>query len=135
MKELARGVQAWRQDHLGDLVPPRVGGGDGPVGVRKSPSQPDQQAYFLPRWVSVQDYVELCEAEGLRGVRTDDWSARVAPFWTAVLKTAATWRGLRGLLQERGQDGEGAAVMPLMRPGFASGTIKFNLLTCTKPEK
>ena len=93
------------------------------------------RAYFLPRWVSVQDYVELCEAEGLRGVRTDDWSARVAPFWTAVLKTAATWRGLRGLLRSGAKTARGAAVMPLMRLGFASGTIKFNLLTCTKPEK
>ncbi len=93
------------------------------------------KAYYLPDWVSVARYQALAEQEGFEGIRVDDWSPQVAPFWTAVLKTALTPNGFRGLLKAGTKTIRGAAVMPLMRLGFATGTIKFNLMTAVKPEK
>jgi len=93
------------------------------------------KAYYLPDWVSVARYEALAEAEGFRDIQVDDWSPQVAPFWTAVLKTALTPNGLRGLLKSGTKTIRGAAVMPLMRLGFATGTIKFNLMTAVKPAK
>ena len=73
------------------------------------------------------------ETRGCKG--REDWSKQVAPFWTAVLKTALTPNGMKGLMKTGLKTIRGAAVMPLMRLGFASGTIKFNLITAVKPEK
>jgi tocopherol O-methyltransferase len=92
------------------------------------------KAYFLPAWVSVAKYQELAQAQGFRDIEVEDWSEKVAPFWTAVLKTAFTLNGVSGLFKAGTKTIRGAAVMPLMRLGFASGTIKFNLMTATKPE-
>ena len=91
------------------------------------------RAYFLPAWVSVGDYQSIAQDLGFADIRTGDWSENVAPFWTAVLRTAATPQGLAGLVRSGAKTARGAAVMPLMRLGFATGTIKFNLLTATKP--
>ncbi|QDZ22844.1 gamma-tocopherol methyltransferase [Chloropicon primus] len=93
------------------------------------------RAYFLPAWVSIAEYDDLATQAGFEGIKIDDWSPKVAPFWTAVLKTALTLNGLRGLLKAGPKTMRGAAVMPLMRLGFASGTIKFNLMTAVKPLK
>ena len=91
------------------------------------------KAYFLPDWVSIAQYEAIATGLGLEDIRKDDWSNEVAPFWTAVLKTAVTPNGIRGLLNSGAKTMRGAAVMPLMRLGFASGTIKFNLMTAVKP--
>ena len=50
-------------------------------------------AYYLPAWCSSDDYVKLMKAEGLKDIKTEDWSLEVRPFWRAVIKTALTWRG------------------------------------------
>ena len=93
------------------------------------------KAYFLPAWVSIAEYENLVRAKDYSGVQMEDWSKQVAPFWTAVLKTALTPNGMKGLMKTGLKTIRGAAVMPLMRLGFASGTIKFNLITAVKPEK
>ena len=55
--------------------------------------------YYLPRWCSVADYDALLTAEGLRDVRTADWTPRIAPFWPAVIRTAARPRNALKLLR------------------------------------
>lgn len=32
------------------------------------------RAYYLPRWCSVANYVELASEFGLEGVKTNDWT-------------------------------------------------------------
>ena len=93
------------------------------------------KAYFLPAWVSIAKYQELAQTQGFTNIEVEDWSTKVAPFWTAVLKTAFTLDGVTGLFKAGTKTIRGAAVMPLMCLGFASGTIKFNLMTATKPSE
>jgi tocopherol O-methyltransferase len=89
-------------------------------------------AYFLPAWCSIDRYREIAVSLGLQGIKTDDWSADVQPFWRAVIDTALTPRGLFGLLKSGLGTIRGALVMPLMQQGLRRGLIKFNLLTATK---
>ena len=42
--------------------------------------------------------MRLFKQAGLQGVRTADWSEEVAPFWSAVIRSALSAQGLRGLL-------------------------------------
>lgn len=91
------------------------------------------EAYYLPDWCSAADYTRLLEAEGLQGVKVADWSEQVAPFWGAVIKSALTSEGVFGLLKAGWTTIKGALVLPLMAQGFKMGTIKFNLITATKP--
>ena len=65
--------------------------------------------YYLPRWCSVADYDALLTAEGLRDVRTADWTPRIAPFWPAVIRTAARPRNALKLLRT-GVDGVRSAL-------------------------
>ena len=91
------------------------------------------EGYYLPRWCSVAEYARLCADEGLVDVRTADWSEQVSPFWRAVIRTALTWRGFVGLLRAGPATVRGGLVMPLMHQGLKRGTIRFNLITATKP--
>jgi tocopherol O-methyltransferase len=93
------------------------------------------KAYYLPQWASIDQYRAIATDLQLQGIRTDDWSADVQPFWRAVIDTALTPRGVFGLLNSlRAGLGtiRGALVMPLMQRGLRRGLIKFNLLTATK---
>ena len=63
-----------------------------------SPPQRINKAYYLPPWCSGADYEALFKAAGLTDIRRDDWSASVAPFWGAVIRSALSVRGVRGLL-------------------------------------
>ena len=72
------------------------------------------QAYHLPDWCSIDDYCSIASEKlgmtctGLRvaslcdsmlesllaeGIRSDDWSQFIAPFWSAVIQTALQPRG------------------------------------------
>ena len=55
------------------------------------------KAYYLPRWCSINDYQRLMEAKGLQDIRTADWSEEVAPFWGAVIRSALSLEGFKGL--------------------------------------
>ena len=57
------------------------------------------RAYYLPAWCSESDYVGLFKQAGLQGVRTADWSEEVAPFWSAVIRSALTAQGIGGLFK------------------------------------
>ena len=57
------------------------------------------KAYYLPKWCSINDYEELFTANGLQGIKTEDWSEEVAPFWGAVIKSALTTQGVAGLFK------------------------------------
>ena len=55
------------------------------------------KAYYLPQWCSINDYERLMEAKGLQDIRTADWSEEVAPFWGAVIRSALSVEGFKGL--------------------------------------
>lgn len=93
------------------------------------------RAYYLPRWCSVQDYVDLLEAKGATDVRREDWSYIIAPFWKAVIKSSLSLRNVWGLVRSGFSTIRGAYAMLLMLRGFNGGLIKFGLITCTKSER
>jgi len=90
-------------------------------------------AYYLPAWCSIGDYKEIAEDLGLQDIKIDDWTAEVQPFWGAVIRTALTMEGIKGLFKAGMTTIRGALVMPLMSQGMKKGTIKFNLITGVKP--
>jgi tocopherol O-methyltransferase len=91
------------------------------------------RAYYLPRWCSGQDYVDLLEAKGAKDITREDWSYIIAPFWSAVIKSSLNLRSVWGLMTSGVSTVRGAIAMLLMLRGFNIGLIKFALITCTKP--
>ena len=91
------------------------------------------RAYYLPRWCSGQDYVNLLQAHGAKDVQREDWSYIIAPFWKAVIKSSLNLKSLVGLAKSGFSTIRGAYAMLLMLRGYNKGLIKFDLLTCTKP--
>jgi tocopherol O-methyltransferase len=91
------------------------------------------RAYYLPRWCSVRDYVDLLEAKGAKDIRREDWSYIIAPFWKAVIKSSLNLKSVWGLAKSGFSTQRGAYAMLLMLQGFNKGLIKFGLITCTKP--
>ena len=91
------------------------------------------RAYFLPRWCSAADYRKLFGEFGMAGIDSDDWTMAVRRFWPAVIASALRPRNLWGLLRSGLQTLRGALVMPLMISGQKKGTIKFVLVSATKP--
>ena len=92
------------------------------------------RAYYLPRWCSVQDYVDMLEAKGAVDIRREDWSYIIAPFWKAVIKSSLNLKSVWGLLRSGFSTQRGAYAMFLMLKGFNKGLIKFGLITCKKAE-
>ncbi|CAM8973525.1 unnamed protein product [Rhodiola kirilowii] len=92
------------------------------------------KAFFLPDWCSATDYVNLLQSLNLQDIKSADWSANVAPFWPAVIRTALTWKGVTSLLRSGWKSIKGALAMPLMIEGFNKDVIKFAIITCKKPE-
>lgn len=93
------------------------------------------RAYYLPKWCSVSDYVDLLTQVGAQDVRTEDWSYIIAPFWKAVIRSSLNLKSIWGLLKSGFSTQRGAYAMLLMLRGFNKGLIKFGLITCTKPDK
>ena len=91
------------------------------------------RAYYLPRWCSVQDYVNLLQAQGVTDVQREDWSYIIAPFWKAVIQSSLNVKSVLGLFKSGFSTIRGAYAMLLMLRGFNKGLIKFGLITCTKP--
>lgn len=88
--------------------------------------------YHLPPWISLARYEELSREAGFRDIQTADWSAYVAPFWGAVIRSALSVRGLRGLAKTGMSTIRGAWAMRYMQQGYRSGLIRFGLLQATK---
>ena len=93
------------------------------------------RAYYLPKWCSVHDYVQLLEKQGVTDVKREDWSYIIAPFWKAVIKSSLNLKSVLGLLRSGFSTQRGAYAMLLMLRGFDKGLIKFGLITCTKPQE
>lgn len=91
------------------------------------------RAYYLPRWCSGSDYVDLLKSMGAKDVKREDWSYIIAPFWKAVIKSSLNLKSVIGLLRSGFSTIRGAYAMLLMLRGYKMGLIKFDLLTCTKP--
>jgi tocopherol O-methyltransferase len=91
------------------------------------------RAYYLPKWCSVADYVELLKKEGAVDIRREDWSYIIAPFWKAVIKSSLNLKSVVGLMKSGFSTIRGAYAMLLMLKGFNAGVIKFGLITCKKP--
>lgn len=92
-------------------------------------------AYYLPAWCSTADYIRLVEGAGIEGVRSDDWSEFITPFWPAVMASALTFKGLVGLARSGWTTIRGAIAMAYMVQGYNRGLIKFALITGQKPLK
>jgi tocopherol O-methyltransferase len=92
------------------------------------------RAYYLPRWCSVHDYVQLMKKNGAMDVKREDWSYIIAPFWKAVIRSCFNFKSVVGLLRSGFSTQRGAYAMFLMIQGFNRGLIKFGLITCTKPK-
>lgn len=91
------------------------------------------QAYHLPDWCSMDDYCHIAtEKLGMTGIRSDDWSKFIAPFWSAVIQTALQPRGWWALARGGLETFRGALVMPLMNRGYRTGTVRFGLMTGCK---
>jgi tocopherol O-methyltransferase len=91
------------------------------------------RAYYLPRWCSVGDYVDLLTQVGAQDIRTEDWSYIIAPFWKAVIRSSLNFKSIWGLLKSGFSTQRGAYAMLLMLRGLNKGLIKFGLITCVKP--
>lgn len=91
-------------------------------------------AYYLPAWCSIADYVRLLQSQSLQDIKSEDWSPFVAPFWPAVIRSALTWKGLTSLLSSGQKTIKGALAMPLMIEGYKKDLIKFAIIACRKPE-
>lgn len=92
------------------------------------------RAYYLPKWCSVSDYVDMLQDIGATDIRREDWSYIIAPFWKAVIRSSLNLKSLWGLLRSGFSTQRGAYAMFLMLRGFDKGLIKFGLITCTKPK-
>lgn len=90
-------------------------------------------AYYLPAWCSIADYVKLLQCLSLEDIKSEDWSQNVAPFWPAVIHSALTWKGFTSLLRTGLKTIKGALAMPLMIEGYQKNLIKFAIITCRKP--
>jgi tocopherol O-methyltransferase len=90
------------------------------------------KVYHLPPMISIQEYQQLAASSGFKHISTDDWSAAVAPFWKAVIASALSWRGIRGLFRAGLGTMQGAWAMRYMQSGFQSGLIRFGLIKGTK---
>lgn len=91
------------------------------------------RAYYLPKWCSVNDYIQLLQDNGGIDIKREDWSYIIAPFWKAVIKSSLNFKSIWGLMKSGFSTQRGAYAMLLMLSGFNKGLIKFGLLTCTKP--
>lgn len=89
--------------------------------------------YHLPPWISLGQYRQISQEIGFANIQTADWSEQVAPFWGAVIRSALSMRGVRGLLRSGVSTLRGAWAMQYMQRGYRSGLIRFGLLQAQKP--
>ena len=92
------------------------------------------RAYYLPKWCSTDDYIQLLGEQGATDIKSEDWSYIIAPFWKAVIRSSLNLKSVLGLARSGFSTQRGAYAMFLMLKGFNKGLIKFGLLTCTKPD-
>ena len=79
------------------------------------------RAYYLSRWCSVNDCVQILEKNGAVDIKREDWSYIIAPFWKAVIKSSLNLRSVFGILKSGFSTQRGAYAMLLMLRGFDKG--------------
>jgi tocopherol O-methyltransferase len=91
--------------------------------------------YHLPPMVSIEDLESMAKKAGFRGVQSADWSTAVSPFWKAVIRSAFTWRGLRGLATAGWLTIQGAWAMQYMMLGYEQGLVRFGVFQGKRPAR
>lgn len=90
-------------------------------------------AYCLPHVISLPEYAEIMSTLNYQNLQVADWSTAVAPFWDLVISSFLTpntfWRVLNSGLVTL----NAAMSLRLMSRGYASGLVRFGLLTGLKP--
>ena len=82
----------------------------------------------------MSDYIKLLKTAGMTDVRSADWTAEIAAFWPAVIRSSLRPRNLISLLGSGLSTIRGAVAMLLMTRGYRKGLIVFGLITAQKPE-
>lgn len=85
--------------------------------------------YALPYVISLPEYAEIAENCGFQAIRTADWSEAVPPFWDEVISSALNGEAIAALIESGWTTIRGAFTLLLMRQGFASGLIRYGLLS------
>lgn len=88
--------------------------------------------YRLPPMTTRSHLSSLAGQAGFIKVQTADWSAAVAPFWRAVIRSVFQWKSIKGLVKAGWPVIQGALAMRLMVKGYRSGTIQFGVLKAFK---
>lgn len=91
--------------------------------------------YHLPPLVSIPELAEAAGASGFVNIRTEDWSQAVEPFWGAVIRSGLDPRNWPGLMRSGVGTIKGAWAMRYMRRGFATGAIRYGVLTAEAVRK
>ncbi|GAB4377345.1 MAG: methyltransferase domain-containing protein [Elainellaceae cyanobacterium] len=86
------------------------------------------RVYCLPHVISLPEYETIAQNTGFRDIRTDDWSAAVAPFWDVVIDSAFAPSALFGLVRSGWTTIQAALSLGLMRRGYQRGLVRFGLL-------
>jgi tocopherol O-methyltransferase len=86
------------------------------------------RVYCLPYVISLPEYEDIASEIGFTGLKADDWSIAVAPFWDRVIESALDGRAIAGLLKSGRGTIEGALSLGLMKKGYESGVVRFGLL-------
>lgn len=89
--------------------------------------------YCLPYIVSLPDYMDIAQHLGFGSIRTADWSDQVAPFWNLVIESAQDVTVALRLLTRGWTTIRAALSLRLMSRGYASGLIRYGLLSAQKP--
>jgi tocopherol O-methyltransferase len=88
--------------------------------------------YHLPYVLSIPDYRVLAMDAHFSDVQTADWSEAVAPFWDQVIASLFQGEAIAGVLQAGWPTIQGTFALALMRLGFASGLIRYGLISARK---
>lgn len=83
-------------------------------------------------WVPLKHYEDILASLSFDDVRTDDWSWSVMPFWSAVLKSVLTLRGLRAIVTGGAPMLTGAYGGIHMRSGLRSQLVRYVVITGRK---
>ncbi len=90
------------------------------------------RVYCLPYVIALSEYKAIAKSTGLRNIKSDDWSMRVAPFWDVVIDSAFNIEAVTGLVKAGWQTIQSALSLNLMSRGYSRGLIRYGLILGTK---
>jgi len=90
------------------------------------------RVYCLPYVVSLPDYQAIAVSCGFVDIKTADWSEQVAPFWQAVWQSVRSPSAIWDIFRHGWHTINGALAVRLMIRGYASGLLRFGLLSAKK---